>query len=258
MSADAAGRGRSAWFNRGAPTFLGRGVLGTCGTTADVVHEGDRAGGRLPRRRARARAGDARVLDAGCGPGRHSLELARRGISTSSASTRRPTSSRSRASGGRRDLPVEFREADVRDLDVRRASSTPSSACARAASGSSAATTASSTSSPGFAAALRPGRRARAERVLVVLRRPAPRAGRDVRRRHRRQPRARRRARRRRRRAHLRPLDDVLHAAGAPARSRRVPGSSSTASSACIPGEYARDRAVDRRARAPPARASPG
>ena len=56
----------------------GRGVP-RAGVPAERVHEGHRARGRLPGRRARAEPG-MRVLDVGCGPGRHSLALARRGI----------------------------------------------------------------------------------------------------------------------------------------------------------------------------------
>ncbi len=55
-----------------------------------------------------------RVLDAGCGPGRHALELARRGISVVGVDTSPDFVALARAAAG--DLPVEFHEADVREL----------------------------------------------------------------------------------------------------------------------------------------------
>ena len=88
-----------------------------------------------------------RVLDAGCGPGRHALELARRGIAVVGVDASPDFVALARAAAG--DLPVEFREARRAGAGVRRRRSTRSSACARAASACSAATTASSTSSLG-------------------------------------------------------------------------------------------------------------
>ena len=96
---------------------------------------------------ARRCAPGMRVLDAGCGPGRHSLELARRGIAVVGVDMSPDFVALARAEAG--DLPVEFLEADVRDAGRTPTSSTPSSACARAGSASSAATTVSSTSSLG-------------------------------------------------------------------------------------------------------------
>jgi len=55
-----------------------------------------------------------RVLDAGCGPGRHSLELGRRGINVVGVDTSPDFLALARAEAG--DLPVEFHEADVREL----------------------------------------------------------------------------------------------------------------------------------------------
>jgi SAM-dependent methyltransferase len=55
-----------------------------------------------------------RVLDAGCGPGRHALELARRGISVVGVDTSPDFVALARAAAG--DLPLEFHEADVREL----------------------------------------------------------------------------------------------------------------------------------------------
>ncbi len=55
-----------------------------------------------------------RVLDAGCGPGRHSLELGRRGIRAVGIDASPDFVRLARAAAG--DLPVEFREDDVRDL----------------------------------------------------------------------------------------------------------------------------------------------
>ena len=55
-----------------------------------------------------------RVLDAGCGPGRHALELARRGISVVGVDTSPDFVALGRGEAG--DLPVEFHEADIREL----------------------------------------------------------------------------------------------------------------------------------------------
>jgi SAM-dependent methyltransferase len=55
-----------------------------------------------------------RVLDAGCGPGRHSLELGRRGINVVGVDTSPDFLALALAEAG--DLPVEFHEADVREL----------------------------------------------------------------------------------------------------------------------------------------------
>jgi SAM-dependent methyltransferase len=58
-----------------------------------------------------------RLLDAGCGPGRHSLELGRRGISVVGVDLSPDFIALARAEAG--DLPVEFHEADVRSLTYR-------------------------------------------------------------------------------------------------------------------------------------------
>jgi SAM-dependent methyltransferase len=55
-----------------------------------------------------------RVLDAGCGPGRHALELARRGLAVVGVDTSPDFVELARAAAG--DLPIEFHEADVRAL----------------------------------------------------------------------------------------------------------------------------------------------
>jgi SAM-dependent methyltransferase len=55
-----------------------------------------------------------RVLDAGCGPGRHALELGRRGIRVVGVDASPDFVHLARAAAG--GLPVEFREADVREL----------------------------------------------------------------------------------------------------------------------------------------------
>lgn len=55
-----------------------------------------------------------RVLDAGCGPGRHALELGRRGIAVVGIDTSPDFLMLARAEAG--DLPVEFHEADVRTI----------------------------------------------------------------------------------------------------------------------------------------------
>ena len=55
-----------------------------------------------------------RVLDAGCGPGRHALELARRDIHVTGVDLSPEFIALAREAAG--DLPVEFRECDVRAL----------------------------------------------------------------------------------------------------------------------------------------------
>ncbi len=55
-----------------------------------------------------------RVLDAGCGPGRHTLELGRRGIAVVGVDTSPDFLALARAEAG--GLPVEFHEADARQL----------------------------------------------------------------------------------------------------------------------------------------------
>jgi len=56
----------------------------------------------------------ARVLDAGCGPGRHTLELGRRGIRAVGVDASPEFVALARSAAG--DLPVEFVEADIRTL----------------------------------------------------------------------------------------------------------------------------------------------
>ena len=116
-----------------------------------------------------------RVLDVGCGPGRHSLALARRGIDGRTASTTRRTSSRSPARrAAAEDLPATFEVLDVRDLGVRRRvrrRDLPLPGRVRAARRA----TTRRTCSAGSADAVRPGRAARGQRVLGRLRGPLPR-----------------------------------------------------------------------------------
>jgi SAM-dependent methyltransferase len=56
----------------------------------------------------------ARVLDAGCGPGRHALELGKRGISVVGVDASPDFIALARSAAA--DLPVEFVEADIRTL----------------------------------------------------------------------------------------------------------------------------------------------
>lgn len=58
-----------------------------------------------------------RVLDVGCGPGRHSLELARRGIRTHGVDLSPDFIALARAAAGTEDLPATFEELDVRELE---------------------------------------------------------------------------------------------------------------------------------------------
>jgi SAM-dependent methyltransferase len=57
----------------------------------------------------------SQVLDAGCGPGRHALALARRGIGVVGIDLSPDFIDLARESAG--DLPVEFHVSDVRNLD---------------------------------------------------------------------------------------------------------------------------------------------
>ena len=101
-----AGPGEGHWFNPLA-AFVGRAYLRNAfakGTVQEVDFLVDALELR-PR---------MRVLDAGCGPGRHSLELGRRGINVVGVDTSPDFLALARAEAG--DLPVEFHEADVREL----------------------------------------------------------------------------------------------------------------------------------------------
>jgi SAM-dependent methyltransferase len=94
------------WFNPLA-SFVGRAYLRnafTKGTAQEVEFLVDVLG---------LEAG-MRVLDAGCGPGRHAIELARRGIEVVGVDTSPDFIALAR--GEAASLPVEFIEADVRDL----------------------------------------------------------------------------------------------------------------------------------------------
>lgn len=57
-----------------------------------------------------------RVLDVGCGPGRHSLALARRGLDVLGIDLSPDFVALARAAAAAEDLPVRFAVADVRDL----------------------------------------------------------------------------------------------------------------------------------------------
>jgi SAM-dependent methyltransferase len=94
------------WFNEIA-TFLGTAYLRnafTKGTKQEVDFLVD----------ALALAPGARVLDAGCGPGRHSLELARRGMNVVGIDASPDFIALARQAAG--DLAVEFHERDIRAL----------------------------------------------------------------------------------------------------------------------------------------------
>ena len=94
------------WFNPVAE-FLGRAYLKnafTMGTIQEVDFIVD-ALGLEP---------GMRVLDAGCGPGRHSFELGRRGIAVVGVDLSPDFIALARSDAG--DLPVEFHEGDVRAL----------------------------------------------------------------------------------------------------------------------------------------------
>jgi SAM-dependent methyltransferase len=98
--------GAGHWFNPLA-AFVGPAYLRnafTKGTVGEVDFLVDALGLRP----------GMRVLDAGCGPGRHALELGRRGIAVVGIDTSPDFLALARAEAG--DLPVEFRETDVRTI----------------------------------------------------------------------------------------------------------------------------------------------
>jgi SAM-dependent methyltransferase len=99
----------NAWFDELA-RFLGTAYLRnafTYGTEQEVDFLWDRL---------HLHAG-ARVLDLGCGPGRHSLALARRGASVVGVDHSEEFVALARAGAEREGLGAEFRAADVRELD---------------------------------------------------------------------------------------------------------------------------------------------
>ncbi len=59
----------------------------------------------------------SRVLDIGCGPGRHALALARRGIEVVGIDHSEDFLELGRAAAAAEELAIEFRAGDVRDLD---------------------------------------------------------------------------------------------------------------------------------------------
>jgi SAM-dependent methyltransferase len=79
----------------------------TCGTEQEVAFLFERLG----------LSAGARVLDLGCGPGRHSLALARRGVDVVGIDHSHDFIALARQSAEVEGLTVEFRAADVRDLD---------------------------------------------------------------------------------------------------------------------------------------------
>ena len=58
----------------------------------------------------------ARILDLGCGPGRHSLELARRGFAVTGVDRTRPYLDRARKTAAADGIAIEFVEADMREF----------------------------------------------------------------------------------------------------------------------------------------------
>lgn len=103
-------RPTGAWFNPIAE-FLGSAYLRnafTYGTRQEVDFVVDALG---------LAAGD-QVLDVGCGPGRHALELARRGIEVHGVDLSPEFVDLARAAAGAEGLAASFEVLDVRELDV--------------------------------------------------------------------------------------------------------------------------------------------
>lgn len=98
------------WFNRLAD-FLGPAYLRnafTYGTRQEIDFLIDALG----------LAPGMRVLDLGCGPGRHSLELARRGIHTHGVDLSETFVELARSAAADESLPATFAVGDVGELDV--------------------------------------------------------------------------------------------------------------------------------------------
>jgi SAM-dependent methyltransferase len=101
---------KGPWFNEVA-AFLGPAYLKnafTKGTVNEVDFIVDALGIKP----------GMRVLDVGCGPGRHSLELARRGISVHGVDLSPDFIALARVAALEEGLPATFEEMDVRDLDI--------------------------------------------------------------------------------------------------------------------------------------------
>jgi SAM-dependent methyltransferase len=96
------------WFNEVA-AFLGPAYLRNA-FTKGTAQEVDFLVGEL------ALEPGMRVLDAGCGPGRHSLELARRGIEVTGIDLSPEFVALATAAAEAEGLPARFRVLDIRDL----------------------------------------------------------------------------------------------------------------------------------------------
>ena len=195
-----------------------------------------------------------RVLDVGCGPGRHSLALARRGYEVVGVDHSAEFVRLAReAAGGRRPRRRRSRSSTSASSTAR-ASSTPPSASARAASACSAGAT-RPTCSAGSPRPLRPGGSLAVERLLRRVRRPPPRGRRGLRPGHRRAPRGGHRARARRRRGAVRPVDHLLHRRASSSCSPRGAGLDAVEVHGVTPGRVRAPAADARPPRAPaPAR----
>jgi len=98
------------WFNEVAD-FLGPAYLRnafTMGTEQEIDFLVD----------ALRLAPGMKVLDVGCGPGRHALALSRRGIAVHGVDLSPEFVALAREAAAVEDLPATFGEMDVRDLDV--------------------------------------------------------------------------------------------------------------------------------------------
>jgi SAM-dependent methyltransferase len=102
------GRADGPWFNEVA-AFLGPAYLRNA-FTKGTEQEVDFLVGAL------GLVPGMRVLDVGCGPGRHALALARRGIEVEGVDLSPEFVRLAREAAAAEDLPATFRELDVRDL----------------------------------------------------------------------------------------------------------------------------------------------
>ena len=175
-----------------------------------------------------------RVLDVGCGPGRHALALADRGIAVHGVDLSPDFVALAREAAGER--PATFEVLDVRDLAFDGEFDAAICLCqggfgllggaddeaviARIARGGPAR------------------RRHRRQRVLQLLRAALDRGRRRVRPGHGREPRGRDPAERRRRGDDRRPVDDVLHRPRAVAAGRAAGTRRTCRSPGVTPGDY--------------------
>ncbi|HEX9966885.1 MAG TPA: class I SAM-dependent methyltransferase, partial [Solirubrobacterales bacterium] len=97
------------WYRSGFPAETTKQMPWADRTTAEV----DRAIGML-----RPRGGE-RILDLACGIGRHSIELGQRGFDVVGIDISEELLEIAREEAAAQSLDVEFKQADLRELDLK-------------------------------------------------------------------------------------------------------------------------------------------